>query len=510
MKNEAKIFYYIEMVKSKKEEDRYKGIQGIAGLLAKGGDYNIGVLIEMIKEAAGNFPKPAGEWDDPSLALVNFVSDYPDPDLIPHIVEHFKGFSEEAKIPAYVLLDRIDSEKSIQAIIEIMEEGFKEGNVEIPTPILYEKPIWAARVMEAFYPYLADERYKEDLYPLLRLAHEVDFFYQFKPNEIIPILINDFESYSKQYSEYDDSYSTKNAYRSWKEKYFALRIPFGQVISLFEYYYNDETEKYIKKGLSFRDPLLLTRAVIVALEKNLEVPCQTLEFVANHMESSEFFYSELLRIRKEHKNPFLAKQPYAAKEHLFDFLVDWEEEIIAEEIEILESIDTENEYGQPVRYYPAVFKHDGEEHLAWVGAYILEEGNDSLYILEGTYIAGPFSGKSMQQHKQDFFKKRLQEREEDESAVHYEEGSVRIIGKVLVAGSEEIPLQEISRVTIQEVKGGLFGLKKTPHVVIYDKEKNPAISFPEKDVDYGEICGVILDQTSHLKKPPLLDFIEFS
>jgi hypothetical protein len=512
-----------DICKEVKHEDpdrRYLALDKLSSLKEKNNkDIDVESLFDAIELAGKPFPKPVDDWDDPSFYLIDFVADYRSPVLIDGIVKHFSGFSSYAKQRAFDFLCEMDEEKSYSAFFDILQTGIENESVIIPTETLIERPGMAKRTVEMFYPYLKNNKYKQDLYQLLDFLHREDIFYQFKKEEIVPLLLNDYQASLQKYREYDSIYNPKHVHLSWKENYLEIRLNIELYLSLFVYYRTAETNSLLMEALAFQDPILRANASIGCIQLDIPVYPAVLENLATNIESAEMFHYGLLRIRKEHLSPLNEKQRFVAKSMLFyHLLYRTEEKAFATQIELVSSLDTENNYNQPVRYYLAKAEiHVGEEIAAWVGAFNLEAGEDSIFVWDGTYTEfETFDEHSIEEHKRIFLKKRQTEKELQENEIAFEDGNQKhhivIKGSKLLVTSNgntaEVALHEIRKVTIESRKGGLLGLGKTDHAVIYNKKNEEAALFPLKAANYGEFCMAIHEHTEHLQETPFLEYCE--
>lgn len=230
---------------------------------------------------------------------------------------------------------------------------------------------------------------------------------------VLPILLTDYETTRREYLSYDKEYSAKFVYTAWKEEYISIRFHMGLLLQLMNYYYTLECEEYLSEAVRFKDPLIAEKAVIVSLIKHVKVEEEVLLQLAENLESAEDFYWDLKGSNKENLYPIKdKKQPIIAKSKLFTHLVymqDEEDERLLgkfpEHINVLDSIDTENQYGQPVRYYLLSFKESGTDYVGWAGGFSLEDGDDTAHVWEGTYTDFvELDAKSIEQHKDEFLR----------------------------------------------------------------------------------------------------------
>lgn len=83
------------------------------------------VLVDMVKAAATPFPERVDSWDTPSLALIDFVCDYPMPEIIDEI--RFDGLDPVAKVRVLVCLLMTKDEGIFQ---EIQVKGKRTSNCQ--------------------------------------------------------------------------------------------------------------------------------------------------------------------------------------------------------------------------------------------------------------------------------------------------------------------------------------------------------------------------------------------
>jgi len=198
---------------------------------------------------------------------------------------------------------------------------------------------------------------------------------------------------------------------------------------------------------------------------------------------------------------------------------------------------------------------------AWVGAYALEEEDDSVHMWDGTYLEdGQFNEKSIEEHVQLFMDKRANEKEEDASIVYYEgkpkiskwfyawyvllafrgyqafstmdpvyitltsllavlivsyhiyktkllKNKIEIVGNVVrytdKDAHSQILLEDIKKITIQKSNMKTRMLDRRSKVVaIYNKQNKVAVEFPLECVSYDEFAFVVDELTDHLKEQP--------
>ncbi|MBW3112523.1 hypothetical protein KYJ26_11815 [Bacillus sp. MCCB 382] len=559
--NEIKMRSLVKQLHSTDPGTRYEALGTLYEL--KGHDdlkIRVEMLKDMVKEAASTFPERVDVWDNPSLGLVEFVCDYPMPEIIDEILLRFDGFDPDAKVRALECLLLTKDEGIFQEIHDKTVQLVTHEEVVLPVEELCEFPVMLRAIVDKTIDQLESPYYKYMYYDFITAIIESGVEAGYKRAKVLPVLLADYAKLRDEYLNYDKEYRSNYAYQSWKESYFRLRYRINVLIGLMNFYYSEEAEGFLKEAVSFKDPRICTNAVVVAMNKNIPVQPDMLRSLSNHVESAELMYWGLAEHNKEHLFPVSPKQPVLAKAHLFNHLVHLQDEegedlnIFPENIEVVDSVDTVNSYGQPLRYYLMSFSHGDEVLAAWVGGYGLEEEDDSAHMWEGTHTdLEPIQNRTVEEHKQLFLKKREEYARENEETVYYESSpslskglwffyailishwirvfingiteteiyisvgftllggiltvyelwkkkrsAVVIVGRKLmkVKGEkkESIPLQEIKKVTYDKKQ-----------ISVYNKENVITMKFPMRWVEYGEFYYVLVEQTGHLREQPYIE-----
>ncbi|MEH7399964.1 hypothetical protein V7148_03130 [Gottfriedia acidiceleris] len=523
--------------------------------------FNLLTLEWLAKEAAYPYPTSFKVWDEPSYHLIKFISDFEIPELTEALIKYYPEYSKAAKEEVFRYITSFDGEEHELAILELIEQDIQNKQVVLPLDVLYDNPGIIIKLLEKHTELFEVEEYKTTFYRLLSYCLDKNYLDRFKTKYIAPLLLVDYQKQVDEFLRYQNDYDIKFVYGSWKETYLQIRSIMAIYLSLMEYYFNDEMTPFIKEAMSFTDPFIRTNAIIAALQRDIDVPEELLLDCATNIESTEYFYWEILRIRKEHLFPINEKkQEYFAKSHLFLHIVQ-EHDFVPETIELVKQLDIENSYNQPIRYYLASVSHDDQVIPAWVGAYSLEEEDDSIHMWEGTYLEdGQFNEKSIEEHVQLFMDKRANEKEEDASLVHYEgkpkiskwfyawylllalrgyqafstmdpvyislttllaalivsyhiykttlvKKKIEIVGNVVryteKDAHSQILLEDIKKITIQKsnMKTRLLD-RRSQVVAIYNKQNKVALEFPLECVSYDEFAFVVDELTDHLKEQP--------
>ncbi|MBO9129354.1 hypothetical protein [Bacillus sp. 165] len=511
----------IKDIHSENPAVRYNALSELQDLKEMDFEVNLFLLEKLIEEAAAVFPEAVGEWDDPSFHMIDLVSQFIYPELIESMKSHFDGFSMYAKERAIRYLCEFEEETVLVHLLDILRGNLNKKEIILPLDVLFERPAWVAKIVEQFYEFLKDERYKFDFYRMLAFCLENKYLGSLKPGFVLPVLLQDYQAMKKTYNEYEAAYHPKYVYGSWKATYIPLRTKMELLLSLMVFYYNEEIQKEIQEALLFADPVIKTASVSVCLQRGISIDENHLIECASNLETSETVYWELLRINMENRFPIKQnKQHYFVKSHLFHHVLGQQEFVLSsEKIEIKETLNITNSYGQPIRYYLVTFIDEIDSiHGAWVGAYATEEDEDSIYMWDGTYVIEEnFHDYSVEGHIQRFMEQREKEREEMQSFVHYQ----RKIGNILIQikgdeflyfdGEEQVTvkLHEIKQISIKMVKTKGFLFKRNvPTVTICTRYNESVITFPVEYIDYDEFAQTMEELTRHLEDYPYIERIK--
>ncbi|QTC41483.1 hypothetical protein I7V34_20940 [Bacillus sp. V3] len=559
--NEIKLRSKMKQLHSSDPEKRFEALGMLYEL--KQDDHlkiRVEVLKDMVKDAASSFPERVDTWDNPSYGLMDFVCDYPMPEIIDEIILRFDGLDSAAKVRALECLLLTKDEGIFQEVQDKTVRLISEEEVELPVEGLCEFPMLLKGIVDQTTEKLESSYYKFMYYEFISAINESGVDPGYKRARILPVLLSDYKKLREEYRAYDTEYKPEFVYQSWKESYFSMRYRINVLIGLMNYYFTDETTDILKEAMQFKDPMISTNAAIICLNKNIEVPSDRLETLSANVESAEMMYWGLADSNKEHVYPVNPKQPVLAMSHLFTHLVYLQDEdgepvnIFPKNIQLVDSVDTSNSYGQPLRYYLMSFSHGDEVLAAWVGGYNLEDEEDSAEMWEGTYTElEPIHDKSLKEHKQLFLKRREENALENEQTVYYESSpnlskglwffyallishwirvfingitgeeiyislgftllggiftiyefwkikrsAVVIVGNELIKvkgeQKESIPLQEIRKVTYDKKQ-----------ISVFNKENDLTMNVPLRWVEYNQFYYAMVEQTSHLREQPYIE-----
>jgi hypothetical protein len=556
---ELKLRNIMKQVKSHHPEKRFEALDQLFRYkMDEGLEVQIDVLKDIIKLAAGPFPEQVDSWDNPSYYLIDLVCDFPMPEVAEGLIKHFDGFHLHAKVRAIEFLLTTEDEGIFYILEEKIIQLLQTEEVSLPIGELSNYPLLIKGILDKCLSKIKTKYYKYSMYELLLALNTSSIEKNYRSEIVIPILVSDYEITKKEYLKYDSEYSVEYVYKAWKDSYFVIRNRMRLLINLMEYYFTDFTEKELMEALNFNDPLIKTEALLVCIEKNLIKDKNIIKESADNIESAEMIYWELVEKNKEHLYPITEeKQKHLAKTRLFSHLINLPEleegEIkFPKDIKVIDQVETENAYGQPVRYYLMSFKESELTYVAWVGGYALEDGDDTAQMWDGTYTEFvEYQSFSIEEHKQAYFAKRNDDQREYESFTHYVSNPkhskglwflyallitqwlraitlgisdnyglpllLSLIALILTAvEKKKIKNSKISIVGRQlHVQKGnksesiqLHDIKKVEYnkknILIYNKQNEIALKVPLKWVRYEQFLYYINEQTSHLKEKPYI------
>jgi hypothetical protein len=549
-----KIKKILKDIKSKDPQERYNALVRLEDLRKSPISVPINSLKDMIKCSTYPFDEPFDNWDYPSYHLMTFINTFRHEDLIKEVIKAYEKLPKESKAIAIDFLCSMDDGQFLEEILKLYERAIKEKSAIFPLNSLYKKPKLVIKMLEKFYLELENTPYKPIFYRLLFFLLQNKYISDFQFEHTASVLVNDYKNLLAQYKKYDEVYEPKYVYNAWKSSYLNLRSELVLYIALMEFYYDEKIESLLKEALNFKDPTVKAISVIICLQKNIEITDELLKECSMNIECSENFYSELLKIEKEHLFTIKEnKQSFFAKSHLFNYLVNHPDYMrYPDSIHIEKIMDTENYFGEAVRYYMMSFQaKDDEKYVAFVGGYSLEK-EDDVYIWEGTktdFVL--FDEKKIEEYAQKFL---MEDREENEvekeeiiytskpkwnkwsyllyfltvtkgvTMYRYNELEYWLIYGV-IAGSAifytlkklyererfEVSLNHVSiifkdkeivkKIEFTEIKK--IVLKKNK-VVIYNKQGEMILIIPKNYVDYEYFSQYIVELTEHLKEKPYI------
>ncbi|MEO2075096.1 MAG: hypothetical protein ABGX20_06835 [Bacillus sp. (in: firmicutes)] len=557
---ELKLRSILKQVKNENPQKRYEALDQLFEYKRQEGlEVQIDVIKDIIKTAASQFPDRVDHWDNPSYYLIDFVCDFPMPEVVEGLLKHFDGFDLQAKERAIEFLLGTEDEEIFYILEEKIVELIQTENFLIPISELASYPMLIKGILDKTVDKLGDRYYKFMLYDLVLSLNSSGFEQGYKKEIILPALLKDYRVEKEEYMKFDADFSSKFVYTAWKKSYFAVRTRMRIFIGLMKYYYTDEVGEELEQAMNFHDPFIKTEALLVCLSKNLPYHPAILAAAAQQIESAEMVYWELKDLNLEHLYPIKeGKQPHLAKTRLFSTIINLPEEeegVIRypEDIQVMNQLETENMYGQPVRYYLMSFVENGIRYAGWAGGYALEDGDDTAELWDGSYTDFvEWDSASVEEHKAAFFKKRDAEWKEHETSVYYEssprlsrgawfflglavvhwvkavftgfrEDSIPVLAvltvvgaglclyeltknkqrKVQVVGQQLVKVDgsKQSAVEIAEIKKVEYNKKS---VLVYNRKNEVALSFPIRWVNYDLFYAHMKEHTDHLKERPFI------
>ncbi|MDR7238715.1 hypothetical protein [Neobacillus drentensis] len=557
---ELKLRSILKQIKSENLQKRFEALDQLHHYKHQDGlEVQIDVLKDMIQTAASTFPAPVDHWDNPSFYLIDFVCDFPMPEVIEGLLKHLDGFDPLAKVRAMELLLATEDEGIFYLLEEKMAELILTEEIHIPVKELAAYPMLGKGILDKTLDQLHSKHYKFQLYDLVLSLVSSGIEQGYKKGIILPSLLKDYQAVKQEYLKFDVDFSSKYVYTAWKDSYFAVRSQMRLLIGLMEYYFSTEIGAELEQAMSFRDPLIKTEALLVCVAKNLPYNPNTLIEAAEHIESAEMVYWELTERNLEHLYPISkGKQPHLAKTRLYSTIINLPEEeggVIRypENIQLIDQVETENTYGQPIRYYLLSFFENGTRYAGWAGGYALEDGEDTAELWDGSYTDFvEWDTVGIEEHKAAFFTKRAQEKEEHETSVYFESKprlsrgawfflSLAVIHwiKEAVTGFSEAGIPFLVALTVIggsmclyeltknknrkiEIVGrqlvkidgskqrtiGLHEIKKVEYnkkqVLVYNKKNEVEFTFPLSWVRYELFYVHMSEHTDHLKDRPYI------
>ncbi|MDR7071497.1 hypothetical protein [Fictibacillus barbaricus] len=559
--NELKFRNMLRKTKSQDPEKRFEALDALFEYKETPDlEVRVDLLKEVVETAASSFPDPVDVWDQPSYYLTDFVCDYAMPEVVEHLIKYFDKLSPDAKVRALELFLITEDEEIFFEIEDKIATLIHEEEVILPVEQLCEYPVFVRNVVDQVLDKLNSPHYKYMMYDFILAINESGVEPGYKKQNVLSVLLKDYQDLRREYLSYDKDYQAKYVYTSWKEDYFKLRYNMNLLLQLTNYYFTNETEEFLKEATHFNDPVIAAKAVHICMEKNLDVDKAILSKLAADLESAEMIYWDLKSSNKEHLFPNQEdKQPLIAKSKLLTHIVylrDEEDQMIGkfpEQINVLDSIETENQYGQPIRYFLMSFKESDTEYVGWVGGFSLEDGDDTAHVWEGTYTDFvELKSKSISEHKEEFFSKRAELSQKYHEEIHYKSSPklptglwffyailITHWGKMLINGIDdeiyisigftvigllltvyELWKKKRSQVVIvgqdvvvtkgknskamkiQDIKKVKYNKK---HVQIYNKQNDIQLLIPFKWVNYDHFSHVLFEHTQHLREVPFIE-----
>lgn len=557
---ESKLRGILRKVKNENPETRHEALGQLFQLKQEEGmEIQMDVLKDMIKTAASPFPERVDNWDNPSYYLIDFVCDFPQPEVIDGLIKHFDGFDIQAKERAIEILLLTEDEEVFYFLEEKIIGLMQTEDFLIPYRELTSYPMLIKGILDTTLEKLDSKNYKFAIYDMLLSLNTAGVEQGYRKEVVLPILLKDYQAEKLEYLKFNQDYTTKYVYTAWKDSYLIVRSRMRLFLHLMEFYFSTEIAQELQEALDFLDPFLKTEAILVCISKNLPYENGTLLQCAEDIETAEMVYWELKDKNLEHLYPIKeAKQPHLAKTRLFSTIINLPEEedgVIRypEDIEIVDKIDTENAYGQPLRYYLLKFSEHNVVYAGWAGGYALEDGDDTANLWDGSYTDFvEFTSANIEGHKQQFLQKRAEEIEEYENSVFYESsprlsrgawfflallithwarelftgfnnGTILIsvlftvIGggfclyevaknkkrKIMIIGKQLVKTDGTKQNSI-----GMSQIKKVSydnkHVLVYNLKNELAFKFPKKWVRYELFYLYMKEHTGHLNNSPFI------
>lgn len=362
----------------------------------------------MIKLATSKFPKPIADWDNPSFYLIDLVANYMVPVTANELMKNFDGLHIHAQYRAIQALLATEDEKVFTFLESKLIELIDADQFGIPIEDISNYPLLTKAILEKTIHKLNSTAYKMAFYELLLAINIAGHGINFKKEIVLPILMKDYKQEKQSFLDYNEAYSPKFVYTSWREGYYFTRNRMILYIRLLAFYFNDEIEDEIKTALTFKDPFLKARALFICIEKNLPYHQDDLIECASNIESAEFTYRMMIEKNLEHLYPFPNEaQFYLAKTQLFFKLINErsEDSVFPEDLEIIEVVEMKTAQDIPAKYYLLSFKALETIYLGWAGGFI-ETDEKTIDLLNDTDSdITRLDAMSIEEHKQAFMER---------------------------------------------------------------------------------------------------------
>ncbi|MFL6518352.1 MAG: hypothetical protein ACJ8GL_09750, partial [Bacillus sp. (in: firmicutes)] len=236
---ELKLRSILKQVKSEDPQKRFDALDQLFQYKHQEGlEVQIDVLKDMIKTAASTFPERVDNWDNPSLYLIDFVCDFPMPEVVEGLLKHFDGFDLQAKELAIETLITTEDEDIYYVLEEKIVELIQTEEFHIPVKVLASYPMLIKGILNKTLDKLNTKHYKFLLYDLVLSLNDSGLEKGYKKEIILPSLFKDYQVEKQEYLKFDADFSSKFVYTAWKDNYLVVRSNMRLFICLMEYYYS--------------------------------------------------------------------------------------------------------------------------------------------------------------------------------------------------------------------------------------------------------------------------------
>lgn len=509
-------------VRSGNPKKRYEALVKLEELKEKERiSIDLPVLHKMIATAAKPFPEKVDTWDEGSLYLLSFVSDFKEFELALSFIRHFQYFDEAGKYLAIDYLCSFDVKEFEQFILQFYVERLEKGEPLIVPDNLYNHSTLITQLFTEQFSLLRKPEYKNDFFNFLNFCIRNQTNQSMNEEEIIPIVLQEYALQKETYLPYDKAYSTRNVYRFWKEEYYKLRERMIANIRIMGYFFTEPIEALLQEALLFEDPFIKMEAVIELVKHNKEVAEEVILACATNVETSVSFYFALEAVNRLEIFPAIEKRQHVfAKTQLFHFLIDDDTYKLCPtdmQVECIEDFITYEEV--PTRFYGVSFTDEDEKRLfAWVGGFPLEKGDDLPYMFDETYREETlFEEKTIEEHVQSFRDRVQQIVKVLAETIVYESspnlpsfykwfGKKRYEEKLhllQLRGSSIVCKKGTEQTSIMyyQIKKIVIIQQQPRRIEVYDKQDHLVLTFPAKTVDVDLLIAFAEEFTMHLKDP---------
>jgi hypothetical protein len=313
--------------------------------------------IDALKAAAQPFPPRSMDWQDSSEDLIKAVAEFPLPEYIPVIIEHFPLYSANAKMTALWLLAKLPQREAAVAFMHLLRGHGRKGEIS---------RLWTM-------PLRSDPRHGDVFFPEILSYSDVEAF-QWDINLLLlcyldkgSVLAGSVSGYGETiiaaYADYENKLmplqQSEGIAWMWDESYQDLRNTACLYLDLLGFFPSPSVTEAIHRALSFTDPRLVFFAIKGLIHRGENVPPEHLFSAAASAETRNMLYDILDRSNKSSLFPqqFRTQTALAESDMVSWLIYPTELGCAPDEIELMHvaTIDTEAEEGL-IDYYVFRFR----------------------------------------------------------------------------------------------------------------------------------------------------------
>lgn len=316
--------------------------------------------------------------NDSSKVLMEFVSNFDLTDNLHLLAETFPKVSIWSRSVILTLLTRINSEKSLEMVLYLLERHIDQVPI---TDFFIELTGKEKESTDILFPELLD--YID--YP--NISYSVNrYVWSCLENETLikedvvdytSTYVLEFEKFKKNVFQYEGNWDKKTI---WETPYQELRNQIGLLLDIFGYLEVSKVLPLLEEALNFKDNRLRFFAVSSLLRFGISVEQRVIDEVAADMEMRNFLFKTLKDYNRTNKFPreHLNQHAFAESEMISWLIYPTELGHMPSEIECMEVITRYDEYLGAIDYYVFRFKSDEPEWedngwMAGISGYYIKE-----------------------------------------------------------------------------------------------------------------------------------------